>query len=140
MACGTAPTPARNGYGFSAILPVKNRPALVPNTGHGPKHQTDKETQYSRPVWGKSERVFNFHRATFEALAELVGAAGLDRPAQFGPAHFSRRVSANEVRGVIELYPAQEPGELGAVAADKFFEIPWAMASPRQFRAMPLAA
>lgn len=90
--------------------------------------------------WGKSERVFNLHRATFEALAELVGAAGLDHPAQFGPAHFSRRVSANEVRGLIELYPAPEPGELVAGTADNRFEIPWAMASPRQFRAMPLAA
>ena len=31
-------------------------------------------------VADKSERVFNFHRATIELLAELVAAAGLDHP------------------------------------------------------------
>ena len=39
-------------------------------------------------VADKSERVFNFHRATIESLAELVAAAGLDHPTQFRPAIF----------------------------------------------------
>ena len=88
----------------------------------------------------KAERVFNFHRATIEALAELVGAAGLDHPTEFAPEHFSRRISAHEVRSFAELYPFLEPGELLAGSGDKRFEISWAMASAKEFRGLPRAA
>ena len=88
----------------------------------------------------KAERVFNFQRATVEALAELVAAAGLDHPTQFSPAHFSRRVSPNEVKSFSELYPTLSPGELIAGTSDKRFEAAWAMASAHEFRAMPRAA
>jgi glutamate synthase domain-containing protein 2 len=46
----------------------------------------------------KAERVFQFHRQTLAALAELVGAAGLSHPNQISPDHIVRRVSANDVR------------------------------------------
>src|SRR6202007_2926341 len=49
----------------------------------------DKSRQRALVVADKSERVFNFHRATVESLAELVAAAGLDHPRKFRPAHFS---------------------------------------------------
>src|ERR1700740_3450057 len=49
----------------------------------------DKSRQRALIVADKSERVFNFHRATIESLAELVAAAGLDHPRKFRPAHFS---------------------------------------------------
>jgi len=88
----------------------------------------------------KAERVYNFHRATLDALAELVAAAGLDHPTDFAPAHFSRRVSAHEVMSFAQLYPSLEPGELIAGSGDKRFEIPWAMASAKEFRALPRAA
>src|SRR5580698_7363119 len=85
----------------------------------------------------KAERVFNFQRATLEALAELVAAAGLDHPTQFAPAHFSRRVSQHEVKSFSELYPPLEPGELIKGSGDKRYEIAWAMANAKEFRAMP---
>ena len=88
----------------------------------------------------KTERVYNFHRATLESLAELVAAAGLDHPNQFGPAHFSRRVSQHEVKSFSELYPTLEPGELIAGTGDKRFEMAWAMATATEFRATPRAA
>ncbi len=88
----------------------------------------------------KAERVFNFHRATVEALAELVAAAGLNHPREFALAHFSRRVSPHEVKSFAELYPPLQPGELLAGTGDKRFEIPWAMASAKEFRAQPRAA
>jgi hypothetical protein len=75
-----------------------------------------------------------------EALAELVAASGLDHPTQFAPAHFSRRVSPHEVKTFAELYPPLEAGELIAGSADKRYEIAWAMASAKEFRAMPRAA
>jgi glutamate synthase domain-containing protein 2 len=100
----------------------------------------DKTRQRALFVPDKAERVFNFQRATIEALAELVAAAGLDHPTQFAPAHFSRRVSQHEVKSFAELYPQLEPGELIKGSADKRYETAWAMASAKEFRAMPRAA
>ncbi|HEX4407599.1 MAG TPA: FMN-binding glutamate synthase family protein [Xanthobacteraceae bacterium] len=97
----------------------------------------DKSRQRALVVPDKGQRVHNFHRATVEAVGELVAAAGLDHPTQFAPAHFSRRVSPHEVKSFAELYPPLEPGELIAGSADKRYEIAWAMASAKEFRAMP---
>jgi glutamate synthase domain-containing protein 2 len=100
----------------------------------------DRARQRALVVPDKSERVHNFHRATVESLAELTAAAGLDHPNQFMPAHFSRRVSPHEVKSFAELFPALQPGELLAGTGDKRFEVPWAMASAHEFRAMPRTA
>ena len=83
----------------------------------------------------KAERVYNFHRATMEAVAELVAAAGLEHPTNFVPAHFSRRVSPHEVQTFAELYPALQPGELLAGTSDRRYANAWAMASAAEFRA-----
>jgi glutamate synthase domain-containing protein 2 len=100
----------------------------------------DRSRQRALVVPDKSERVFNFHRATIESLAELVAAAGLDHPTEFSPEHFSRRVSPHEVQSFALLYPRLEPGELLAGTGDKRFEIAWAMASAKEFRALSRAA
>jgi glutamate synthase domain-containing protein 2 len=100
----------------------------------------DKVRQRALVVPDKAERVYNFQRATLEALAELVAAAGLDHPTQFAPAHFSRRVSPHEVKSFTELYPNLTPGELIAGTSDKRFETAWAMASAHEFRAVPRVA
>jgi glutamate synthase domain-containing protein 2 len=100
----------------------------------------DKVRQRALVVPDKAERVFNFQRATLEALAELVAAAGLDHPTQFAPAHFSRRISPHQVMSFTELYPALSPGELIAGTSDKRFETAWAMASAHEFRAVPRIA
>ena len=94
----------------------------------------DRNRQRALVVPDKSERVYNFHRATMEALAELVGAAGLDHPTEFGPAHFSRRVSAHEVKTFAELYPTLREGELLSGTRDKRFAAAWAMANAGEFR------
>jgi glutamate synthase domain-containing protein 2 len=95
----------------------------------------DRTRQRALVVPDKAERVYNFHRATVESLAELVGAAGLDHPGQFRPAHFSRRVSPQEVLSFAELYPELRPGELLAGTDDRRFATAWKMASPGEFRA-----
>jgi glutamate synthase domain-containing protein 2 len=97
----------------------------------------DRVRQRALVVPDKAERVFKFQSATLEALAEIVAAAGLDHPTQFSPAHFSRRVSPHEVKSFTELYPTLEPGELIAGTGDKRFEVAWAMASAKEFRAVP---
>src|SRR3978361_415296 len=45
----------------------------------------------------KTERVYNYHRATLHALAELLSAAGLEHPKDLRPIHFSQRSSTTEV-------------------------------------------
>jgi len=95
----------------------------------------DRTRQRALVVGDKSERVFNFHRATMESLAELVAAAGLEHPNEFRPAHFSRRVSANTVMSFAELYPSVEPGEFLRGTGDRRFAAPWAMAKAEEFRA-----
>jgi glutamate synthase domain-containing protein 2 len=99
----------------------------------------DRTRQRALVVPDKSERVFNFQRATVEAVAELAAAAGLDHPNEFSPAHFSRRVSPHEVKSFAELFPPLQPGELLAGTGDKRYEIAWAMASAKEFRAAPRA-
>ena len=100
----------------------------------------DPSRQRALVVPDKAERVYNFHRATIESLAELVAAAGLDHPTQFAPAHFSRRVSQHEVKSFAELYPPLSPGELLTGSSDKRYQMAWDMASAEDFRALPRAA
>ena len=42
-------------------------------------------------VGDKAQRVANFHKNTLHALAEIVGAAGFDRPDEIGPQHLMVR-------------------------------------------------
>jgi glutamate synthase domain-containing protein 2 len=100
----------------------------------------DRNRQRALVVPDKGERVYNFHRSTLQSLAELVAAAGLEHPQEFAPAHFSRRVSAHEVKSFAELFPPLQPGELIAGSGDKRYEVAWAMASAEEFRAQPRAA
>jgi hypothetical protein len=100
----------------------------------------DRSRQRALVVPDKAERVYNFHRSTIESLAELVAAAGLDHPNQLMLAHFSRRVSPHEVKSFADLYPARAPGELMAGTRDERFKAAWAMASAKEFRALPAAA
>ena len=87
-------------------------------------------------VTDKSERVYNFHRATLHALAELTAAAGLDHPREFHPVHFLRRINEREVMTFAEIYPSVQPGELIAGAArDENLRKAWTMARPDSFRA-----
>ena len=84
-------------------------------------------------VADKRARVTAFHASTLHALAELTGAAGLDHPNRFMPAHFSRRVSVDESIGFDALYPALGHGELLAGSDDRRFRDAWAMARSDRF-------
>jgi glutamate synthase domain-containing protein 2 len=100
----------------------------------------DRSRRRALVVPDKAERVYNFHRATVESLAELVAAAGLEHPHQLALAHFSRRVSPHEVKSFVDLYPSLAPGELIVGTSDERFKSAWAMASAKHFRALPVAA
>lgn len=81
----------------------------------------------------KLERVYNYHRATLQALAELVAAAGLDHPRDIRPYHFSQRTSPSDVISLAQLYPALRPGELLDGTDDPRFKQAWAMARAESF-------
>jgi hypothetical protein len=83
----------------------------------------------------KIERVYNYHRATLHALAELIAAAGLDHPQQIRSIHFSQRSSTTEVRSFAQLYPSLRPGELIDGTSDPRYRDAWAMARAETFAA-----
>ena len=93
----------------------------------------DKARQRALVVPDKAERVFHFHRATVTALAEVVGAAGLDHPSELKPSHFARRIAANRVETYETLYRFLQPGELLAGTDDVRFRDAWPLAQARSF-------
>lgn len=84
----------------------------------------------------KAERVFNFHRNTLKALAEMLAAAGLEHPSQLEPRHLVRRVSDREIRLFSQLHVFLKPGNLlrDDLEAD-FYARMWAMARADSFEA-----
>jgi glutamate synthase domain-containing protein 2 len=60
----------------------------------------------------KAQRVANFHRATLNALKELLQAAGLQHPEQVTAHHIVRRISDTEVRLLSNLVLQVAPGAL----------------------------
>ena len=82
----------------------------------------------------KSERVYNFHKNTLEALQNLLQAGGLNHTSELGPEHIIRRVSKTEVSSYLELFPFIEPGALlqgdtGLTVFDKY----WGVSNPDSF-------
>jgi glutamate synthase domain-containing protein 2 len=86
----------------------------------------------------KAERVRRFHDNTLAALAELVGAAGLESPAAVSPHHILRRISHSEVSSFAEIYPRLETGALLNGGVDGFYARNWALADARSFAARPM--
>ncbi len=58
----------------------------------------------------KKLRVFNYQRQTIQALAELLGAAGLGGTQQISRSLVQRRVSREIVKTYKQLFPSVEPG------------------------------
>lgn len=85
----------------------------------------------------KAERVYNFHRATVEALAELIAAMGLTHPDQVQPQHVSRRMSGKWITTFAELFPTLAPGELLGGTENEYFAEHWQMASAQSFSPSP---
>ena len=94
----------------------------------------DKLRQRALVVEDKAERVFNFHRNTLKALAEMLAAAGLTHPAQLDANHLVQRLSASEIRLYAQLHTFLKPGELleGRVEG-RFYERSWEMARADSF-------
>ncbi|UUR09325.1 FMN-binding glutamate synthase family protein [Sphingomonas glaciei] len=82
----------------------------------------------------KAERVFNFHRNTLSALADMLAAAGLEHPSQIGPHHLVRRVSLTEIRMFSQLHIFLEDGELLRDDHNRdFYSAAWKLARADSF-------
>jgi glutamate synthase domain-containing protein 2 len=85
----------------------------------------------------KAERVFQFHRQTLAALAELVAAAGLLHPNEISPDHIVRRVSSNDVRLLSTLANFISPGSLLEGRFEQaVFKVYWPKARAESFAAV----
>ncbi len=81
----------------------------------------------------KAERVKNFHTHSLEALAEVIGAAGLLHPSEIRAELLHRRVSPTETKTYAELYPAMKDNALIAgTAHDASLEL-WKSARATHF-------
>ncbi len=99
----------------------------------------DQRRQKALVVPDKAERVRRFHDNTLAALAELVGAAGLDQAAEIGPHYILRRLSPSKVSTFAEVYPALAPGALLNGTAEVYYTRNWALADARSFAAREIA-
>ena len=85
----------------------------------------------------KAQRVFNFHRNTLKALAELTGAAGLDHPSGFQPHHLIMREKDRDMVTGDEVYPYLPEGFLLRDEEDRFgYLLRWKRAHPASFAPM----
>lgn len=97
----------------------------------------DKLRQRALVVPDKAQRVYNFHRNTIKALAEMLAAAGVTHPRELGPHHLFRRVSATEIKLVSQIHRFLKPGSLLNGGADaEFYESCWSMAQAESFDAI----
>ena len=85
----------------------------------------------------KAERVRRFHDNTLAALADLVGAAGLNHPKQLTPMHLLKRVSPHEVKTFAELYTFIGDRELLAGTGHATYSHAWNIAHARRFTVLP---
>ncbi len=106
------------------------------HTGHCPTGVTSQDPLRQRAIHvpDKAERVKNFHANTIHALAELVGAAGLDHPYDLRPHHLFQRVGSDQVLSFAEQYEWLAPGQLlSDPGSSKRFGEPWRMARSDSF-------
>lgn len=82
----------------------------------------------------KSERVYNYHKATVKNFTELVGAMGLENPSDIRPSSVMRRISDHEVRYFDEIYNYIDAGcLLDSATVPKEFKRFWENATPETF-------
>lgn len=58
----------------------------------------------------KAVRVFNFQTKTVKASCDIAGAIGVGSMRELSPQYIMRRVAANQVLSLEEIYPPLEPG------------------------------
>jgi glutamate synthase domain-containing protein 2 len=94
----------------------------------------DPYRQRALVVPDKAERVKNFHENTMKALAEIMGAVGVDHPDNLEPFHVVRRGPDGQVRLLSKHYYFVRSGSLlvGEEQSEVYAQL-WSMANPDTF-------
>ena len=79
----------------------------------------------------KGERVRRYHQGTLEGLRDLVEAAGLTHPGEFGRMHLLWRTHSGRVVSMAERYPCLSSGAL----LDHSPDTPWSAVLLDEWRA-----
>lgn len=123
---------AARGYMFS----LGCIQALSCHTGKCPSGVATQDPRRSQKldVQDKSQRVYNYHKNTLEALMNLLEASGLKHPSELGPEHIIRRTSKTETHSYMDLFPFLEPGTLlEGETGERVFDTYWPNATPDSF-------
>lgn len=84
-------------------------------------------------VGDKAERTYRFHKGTMTALAELVGALGLDHPQEITADLVCRRREFGQYHSLAMGIARLEPGALLDGTGREEWQRAWDMATPRAF-------
>ncbi|BBL20838.1 hypothetical protein F939_01983 [Acinetobacter radioresistens DSM 6976 = NBRC 102413 = CIP 103788] len=96
----------------------------------------DRDRQKALHVPTKAERVFNFHKNTLHALADMIAAAGLRHPSELDAHHLTQRINDREIKNYAQLhYFMEENALINNQLQDKenFYYRMWQMASAQKF-------
>ena len=107
-------------------------------SGHCPTGITTMDPKRYRAldIPTRAERVRNFHKHTLEAVAELLGAAGITHPDDLNRRHIVRRLSASQIKLADQIYPRVSEGTLltgEGVLEDPRLRTYWSLVSPDSF-------
>lgn len=93
-------------------------------------------------VEDRARRVFNFHKNTVHAFAEMLESTGLQHPRELTRRNVVRRLSSSEILLEDQIYPHVEDGELfrGSKTADPRIAVYWDRVTADSFSASPAAA
>jgi glutamate synthase domain-containing protein 2 len=94
----------------------------------------DPKLQRALDVPLKSERVYQFHKNTVDAFAEMIAAMGLEHPRDLAPHHVVRRLTATQIASLDEIYPFVQPNAIvDGTAAPRFLRY-WEESSADTFK------
>ena len=95
----------------------------------------DKHREKALVVSDKTERVYQFHRNTMKALAEMLAAAGLNHSNEVRPWHLVRRISGSEIKSYQQiLYFVAERALIDGQETSHFYKQMWQLADSHSFK------
>jgi len=124
---------AMSARGFMfAVGCIQSRSCHTNNCPTGVATQ-DSLRQGALVVADKAPRVAGFHRNTLHALAELLGAAGLEHPQDLKPWHLQVRHQSGAIMRGDDVYPRVAPGALLTGEASPALNREWDRAQSASF-------
>ncbi|WP_228769220.1 glutamate synthase-related protein [Limnohabitans sp. 2KL-3] len=100
-----------NTVGMFALGCIQSRSCHTDHCPTGVATQ-DPVRQLALVVTDKAERVYYFHANTLHALADLVGAAGLQKPGDITPQHLMVRNASGQARTLACSVDTLQNGQL----------------------------